>query len=207
MEIPQNKIILFDLGGVILNIDYSKTTSEFKTLLDGQNSFEYTQQRQSDLFDKYETGLVSTPQFLNTIKSGFPKDVSIYAITKAWNAMLGPIPQENILFLERLRNTNKIALLSNTNDLHTSFFNRKLKNQTGQTIEHYFDHCFLSHEIGKRKPHKETFLWIAEQLEVEPADIFFMDDSKQHVEGALKVGMKAHLYPQNTLLKDYFKSV
>jgi putative hydrolase of the HAD superfamily len=53
---------------------------------------------------------------------------------------------------------------------------------------------YLSHEIGKRKPHPETFVWICEQMAYAPKDVLFIDDSPQHIEGAKAAGLQTHFY-------------
>lgn len=205
MQIPQDKTLLFDLGGVLLNIDYNKTVNAFKALNESENSIEYSQKIQTNLFDRYEIGEISTPHFLNLLKAEFPENVSIYDLTSAWNAMLGSFITENLDYVLELRKTHQIALLSNTNDLHTSYFSRKLKELTGKKLNDFFDFTFLSHEIGKRKPNPETFLWVAEQLKCSPEQLYFIDDSQQHIDGAIKAGLQANLYPQNSLLNSFFK--
>ena len=204
MQLPEDKIILFDLGGVILSIDYLATVEAFKNLLPADSTIEYNQLSQNELFDRYETGNVSTMHFLNLLKVNFPEDVSVYALVKAWNAMLGQFNPENLTFLHELRKTRKIALLSNTNDLHAEWFNRVLKEKFGTTISDYFDYTFLSHEIKKRKPHSSTFEWVANEIGTSPENIFFMDDSIQHIEGANKAGLTTFHYPQNEPLNTVF---
>ncbi len=204
MKLPEDKIILFDLGGVILNINYEETVKSFSDLF--QNSeITYNQQQQDELFDRYETGQISTMHFLNLLKQEFPTEVSIYQLTTAWNAMLGAFPKENIDFLLQLKRKKRIALLSNTNDLHASWFNRKLYEIHGIKLTDIFEKVYLSHEINKRKPNPETFAWVASQLNTKTENIFFTDDSVQHIEGAMKAGMSIFHYPQNKLLSEIFK--
>ena len=205
MQLPDDKIILFDLGGVILPIDYLATVNAFKDLLPADSEMNYSQMAQSPLFDRYETGQIATMHFINLLKEQFPADTSVYELVRAWNAMLAPIPKENIDFLIEIRKTHKIALLSNTNDLHADWFNRSVKTHYGTELKDYFDFYFLSHEIGMRKPHRETFQWVAEQLGTQPENIFFMDDSVQHIEGADKAGIQTFHYPQNNLLNTVFE--
>lgn len=205
MQLPEDKIILFDLGGVILPIDYHATVNAFKQLLPVDSNINYSQMAQSELFDRYETGQIATMHFINLLKEQFPEQTSVYDLVQAWNAMLNHIPQANLNFLLNLRKTHKIALLSNTNDLHADWFNRSIKSQYGTQLSDYFDFTFLSHEIKRRKPHTTTFDWVAKQMQVAPEQIFFMDDSVQHLEGAQKAGISTFHYPQNQLLDTVFK--
>jgi putative hydrolase of the HAD superfamily len=68
----------------------------------------------------------------------------------------------------------------------------------------YFQQVFLSHEIGKRKPHPETFLWTCNQMGFAPKDVLFIDDSPQHIEGAQAAGLQTYFYQSDTDFYAFF---
>ena len=108
--------------------------------------------------------------------------------------MLGSFPLEKIKLLERLSKTTPLYMLSNTNELHWIEVKRAWQKVTTQPMQHFFSAIYLSHEIGKRKPHPETFVWVCQQMGFEPADVLFLDDSPQHIEGATQAGLQVHYY-------------
>jgi len=112
------ELILFDLGGVLIDIDYQATEDSFVQL--GVQDFQqqYTQFQQNQLFDLFETGQISAQHFINKLLPITRKGSSPNEVVHAWNRMIGEFPLEKIALLERLSKQQRIALLSNTNELH-----------------------------------------------------------------------------------------
>lgn len=188
------KAVLFDLGGVLIDIDYRATERAFEQL--GVSDFKerYTQLAQNELFDRFECGEISPQHFVNLVLPFAQSGTSPNQVVAAWNAMLGSFPLEKIRLLERLSTTTPLFMLSNTNELHWIEVKRAWQKVTTQPMQHFFSAIYLSHEIGKRKPHPETFIWVCEQMGFEPADVLFIDDSPQHIEGATQAGLQVHYY-------------
>lgn len=196
-EIESFEHILLDLGGVIINLDYSKTTEAFKKL--GLENFDalYTQFAQSNLFDDYETGQISTQHFVNKLLSSLPPGISPNQIVNAWNAMILDIPSERIETLQKLRGAGKkVYMLSNTNEIHFQKVERIWRASFNSNPAEYYDEVFLSHQIGMRKPHVSTFETVLQRLKLKPEHVLFVDDSIQHIKGAQETGIQSlHLTP------------
>lgn len=199
--INQFEVIIFDLGGVVIDLEYTDTIDAFRKLGSPQFDELYSQALQTDLFDRYETGNISSLHFINKLKELVPRNCSPNEVVAAWNAMIKEFQPEKLTFIEQLKNTHTIALLSNTNDLHEDRVRRKLKTVTKQPLEHYFHHTFLSHQISARKPHPATFIHVCEKMNVQPESVLFIDDSKQHIEGAEQAGLATYLFPQNAAFR------
>lgn len=191
MEIKKN-ILLLDLGGVIINIDYLKTIEAFETLgLHNAAQF-YSQQQQTQLFDQFECGKISTQRFINELLHFLPPRTSPNKVVEAWNAMILDFPIERLNQLKTLKEKHPIYLLSNTNEIHMQAVRRSLKNVTNEPLESFFNQVFLSHEIGLRKPNANVFDFVCEKINCSKEQVFFIDDSIQHVEGAKQVGIQSH---------------
>jgi glucose-1-phosphatase len=188
------KAILFDLGGVLIDIDYYATQRAFEQL--GVSDFKerYTQLSQNELFDRFECGEISPQHFVNLLLPFTQSGTSPNQVVAAWNAMLGTFPTEKINLLERLLKTTPLFMLSNTNELHWQEVARVWQKVSTVPMQHFFKAIYLSHEIGQRKPHPETFVWVCQQMGFDPADVLFIDDSPQHIEGAMKAGLQVHYY-------------
>lgn len=188
------KAVLFDLGGVLIDIDYRATERAFEEL--GVSDFKerYTQLAQNELFDRFECGEISPQHFVNLVLPFAQSGTSPNQVVAAWNAMLGSFPLEKIRLVERLSSITPLFMLSNTNELHWIEVKRAWQKVTTQPMQHFFSAIYLSHEIGKRKPHPETFEWVCQQMGFEPADVLFIDDSPQHIEGATQAGLQVHYY-------------
>ena len=138
------RAIIFDFGGIFINLDYTATIESFKQL--GITNFAdlYSQAQQSNLFDNYETGKISSQRFINGLLDFLPSNTTPNQIVAAWNAMLLDIDPVKINLLEELRKSYPVYLLSNTNALHIDVAFRRWKNTIGQPIHESFDKIYLS---------------------------------------------------------------
>lgn len=197
------KAIIFDLGGVLLNIDYKLTARAFMDL--GLSDFDaiYSQLAQTELFDRFETGHISSFHFINRILDQLPQGNNGNTVVHAWNAMILEFPKERLDWLTEVGKKYRIFLLSNTNLLHMDTVRRALEKTVGhQRLEDYFEKVYLSCEMGMRKPDPAIFTRLCEEQGLDPATTLFIDDSPQHVEGAKKAGLIAiHLEPGMDLLR------
>ncbi len=187
------KNIIFDLGGVILNIDYHLTINAFKEL--GIKNFAslFTQAQQIGVFDSMDKGLITPQEFRNAIRdiSGMP--LTHGQIDGAWNAMLLDFPVSRLELLGRVKNHYRTFLLSNTNAIHIEDYNKILFNTFGvQNLSVFFEREYYSHLIHMRKPDAEVFELILNENKLKPEETLFIDDSIQHVEGAKQLGIKAY---------------
>ena len=190
----ETELILFDLGGVLIDIDYQATENAFIELGVADFQHHYTQFNQDRLFDLFETGRISAQHFINKLLPIVKRGTSPNQIVHAWNAMILSFPKNKVNLLLELAKTKRIALLSNTNELHMVQVQKEWNKACSVPFESLFEKVFLSHEIHQRKPDMETFQWVCAQLKVEEASVLFIDDSPQHIEGAKKAGLKTFYY-------------
>lgn len=205
MEKKKFETIIFDLGGVILNLDYQLTINAFKEL--GMENFEemYSQAQQSNLFDNFETGKVSSQHFINLLLPYLPQGVSPNKVVHAWNAMILDFPLHRLNLLDQLRKTHKIYLLSNTNEIHLQAVERSLAKTTNRSLQSYFDKIYLSHEIQLRKPHVEIFDYVCKEQNLDPSKTIFIDDTIGHINGATQYGLQTHHLEKGTTIEDFFE--
>ena len=208
MDLANVKNIIFDLGGVIINIDYGKSIKELQKLCDGKCDIEFSQKEQSELFDLYETGTSSSEEFRDSLRKTYSIEASDEEIDEAWNAMLLDIPQERIDLLLELGKKYRIFLLSNTNAIHLKRFNEIVAHSfTIPSLDSLFEQSYYSHLVGKRKPDAEIFEQILTENDLNKAETLFIDDSIQHIKSADKLGIQTlHLQPPLTI-NQVFKDV
>ena len=199
----QIKNIIFDLGGVILNINYQLTIDAFKDI--GFKNFEafYTQKKQSDFFNAFETGKLNNNDFYNYIKNNCPVNIKNHEIKKAWNAMLLDLPERRLEFLEIINKNYKLYLLSNTNEIHINSFKKIINNNIGYNrFVKTFRACYYSSEIGLRKPNESCFKYVIDTNYLNPEETLFIDDSIQHINGAKSIGIKTfYLQPGKEIIE------
>ena len=193
MAPSEYKNIIFDFGGVILNLDYHRTTKAFINL--GISDFEerYSQLNQTDLFDKFERGEISPASFRIGLNSVLDENIPDEELDSAWNAMLLDLPAERLKILERLHSEKRICLLSNTNEIHVERFESDMeKAHVLKNLSSFFDEVYYSCRVGMRKPEARIFEFVLKEHGYNPSETLFIDDSPQHIEGAHKVGLNTY---------------
>ena len=184
--------IIFDLGGVLLNIDYQATINAFKDF--GISHFDdlFTQTSQDHVFDYFDKGEISPEEFRNKIRRMAGLPLTNESIDQAWNAMLLDLPWHRIDLLQGVKANYRTFLLSNTNAIHFPVFREYLHKAYGfDSLDAFFEKQYLSHEIGMHKPDREPFDLIIRENGLEPSQTLFIDDSRQHLESARAAGMYA----------------
>jgi glucose-1-phosphatase len=196
------KNIIFDLGGVILNIDFKKTEEAFAALGFKDFSQYITQFHITQLFEDYETGKIEDPAFIKGIQQLCPHPVSASAIVHAWNALLLDFPPERIALLRKLKSHYRTFLLSNTNALHYKSFQDNLFQQSGCYLEDLFEKAYYSQIAKMRKPNAEIFQLVLDENGLNPSETLFIDDTASNLTGAETVGLQTfHLQKPMSLLE------
>jgi len=182
--------IIFDLGGVLLNIDPKKTIEAFGKLgmkqLVGDKGLSYDH----DIFYQMELGKVTSDEFRNGVNELLPQKVSFQEINDAWTAMLLDFPVVRVELVKNLRKDFKIYLFSNTNAIHVEKIHSNFRNQHGFEVSSLFEKDFYSNEIGYRKPLPESYQEIIRISGIDPNESLFIDDSLQNIESAIEFGLK-----------------
>ena len=131
MKEEEINTLIFDFGGVIIDLHIDRTIEEFSAL-SGKSKEELTETYGlTDYFLDFEMGLISEHDFRNSLREDHSIDANDQAIDKAWNAMLGKIDIKRIEKLKSLAQTHELILLSNTNAIHVPVFTEILKTTTG----------------------------------------------------------------------------
>lgn len=187
------KNIIFDLGGVILNIDYRLTEEAFIKLGCKNFSEIYSQAKQTSLFDDFEEGKIDEAAFFYKLKMLGALNVSLQEIKNAWNAMLIELPVKNYELLQSLQGRYRLFLLSNTNQTHIAALSKLVEKVCPMSeFENLFEKVYYSHIIGLKKPNPAPYLQILLENNLTAEETIFIDDSIQHVKGAAKTGIRAY---------------
>ena len=153
----------------------------------------FSKKSQSNFFDDFETGKITAQEFRDEVKKLISKPVLDEQIDEAWNAMLLDFPLHRFEFLNAIKAKRRIFLLSNTNEIHMTWFKEYVNKLFGENVFfNLFEVAYLSNEMGMRKPNTEIFHSVVNQNKLAPNETLFIDDSPQHVEGAKKAGLQAY---------------
>lgn len=187
------KNIIFDLGGVIINLDYSRTINEFNKLSNSPFETLYNQLQQSPVFDQFDKGTISEADFFDRLKKSLKAEITIEEMVYAWNAMLLDFPLDRLKLLEQLKTKYRLFLLSNTNETHVRELESHLYQQHGyKSLEPFFERVHYSCRMGMRKPDSEIFEFVLKENNLNKNETIFIDDSPQHVQGAMNSGIQSH---------------
>ncbi len=184
--------IIFDFGGVICNIDVKLTEKKFVEL--GLKGFDtqYSVVERDTLFGRLEEGTLTPEDFRNAIRKYFIRPVTDQEIDDAWNALLRDIPEPRIRLLESLRKNYRIFLLSNSNEIHYQKYQQEFREKFGYPdFDALFEKAYFSFQIRLKKPGRAVFEYVLNDRKLSPSETLFIDDSIQHIEGALSTGMQA----------------
>ncbi|WP_141734351.1 HAD family hydrolase [Oligoflexus tunisiensis] len=184
--------VIFDLGGVLLDINYQATERALRGLLGPRSDHYYQQTKQSPLFDDLETGRIEPQHFHQGLVELAGMPLTVEAINQAWNAMLGRLPIARMAFVEKVAARRRVFLLSNTNAIHKAAFDQIIaEDLRGKNFDACFEAAYYSHLIGLRKPHHEVYRYVTDRHGLDPARTLFIDDNRENVEGARRAGLQA----------------
>ena len=196
------KNIIFDLGGIFMNLDFKLTERAFVELGITQFSAMYSQHHSNDLFEQLETGKITAGEFYEVFRKESKSQLTNEQIKTAWNALLLDFPAERLEWLDVIRHKYKVYLFSNTNIIHYDAFMEILSNNNGCTyFNTYFLKAYYSHQLGLRKPYRESYQKILEEQGLLAAETLFIDDTAKNIEGAQNAGLQTiHLVAPMTVL-------
>ncbi|SNS01193.1 MULTISPECIES: HAD family hydrolase [Hymenobacter] len=184
--------LLFDFGGVIINLNYDRTLEAMRRLSRRGSTIAFTQAAQAELFDLMETGRLTPQEFRDGLRKHYELEASDEELDAAWNAMLLDVPAERLALIAELRAQGyQTALLSNTNQIHIDAINAVLKTEYGfaHGIADALDRVFYSQQVGLRKPGEEIFRHALQEMNWKAEETLFIEDSPQHIETARRLGL------------------
>jgi len=202
------KNIIFDLGGVILEIDYQLTEKAFIELGCENFGLAYSQAMQSSLFDDFEEGKIDEAAFFYKLKHLTGIHVTYKALKDSWNAMLLSLPEQNYHLLKSLQGKYRLFLLSNTNQTHISAFTKLVEKVCPiEEFEGFFEKVYYSNHMGLKKPNVSPLLKILLENKLSASETLFIDDSAQHVKGAAKTGVHSVLLPKGKSVEELLRDL
>ncbi|MBQ7350104.1 MAG: HAD family phosphatase [Bacteroides sp.] len=188
------KNIVFDLGGVLIDLD-------FKSAINGLQKAGFANVKEQlqafdreGIFQKFEVGEISADEFRAAIRENAIVTLTDTEINNLWNLMLLEIPREKLELILDLRSKYMVYLLSNTNSIHWDYVCKNAFNYRGFRVNDYFEETFLSFEMHLAKPDKAIYKKMLNDANLLPEETLFIDDSEANCKAAAEVGIHAHHY-------------
>jgi len=200
------KNLIFDLGGVILDLSVDTTLSSFATLSGIEKSTVRKLFISSPEFEFYEKGGISDEDFREFVRTVYRINAPDESLDACWNAMLLGFPGRKLELLETLKRKYNVYLLSNTNNIHLQYINNILLPRVNHhsSLDYFFHRTYYSHRMKKRKPDAEIFEQVLYEGKFRPSETLFLDDNQSNVEGAGKLGIKTVHVVNADMVFDYF---
>lgn len=179
--------VVFDLGGVIINLNVPRCVTRFKCLMGEDNvrnvlgiddegeGVVAVSAATKQLMHDYEYGNITTDQFLKSLQDYCYAGTTEQTIREAWLSMLDELPQERLDYIAALRERGyKTVLLSNSNELHWDPIWEQYN------LGNYFDAVFASHHLHMAKPNREIFDHVVREAAIDCAHTVYVDDLEKN---------------------------
>lgn len=195
------RLLLFDLGGVLYNIEHARTRNALKTAsLNPECNIGFSLEVADPIFARYDAGKITTNEFVRSLQHDYALQGSDEDVLNAWNAMLLGLYPDALSLISSLRDTIPIALLSNINPCHHQCIADECS-----LLFAKFHHVFLSYELSMKKPDPEIFRFVMDQTGYEADTILFLDDTPKNCESAQSLGMHVRLI--DPLARDWVQDI
>lgn len=199
--------LIFDLGGVIMDIRRTDCVSAFEELgMQGANEF-FGEYKQSGPFLRLEAGEIGEDEFRAAMRRLITVPVTDAELDAALNRFLVGIPVHRLRELEELHRRYGMYLLSNTNPI---MWRSRIADQfrkDGHDVNYYFDGMVTSFAARSVKPARGIFDTLVADCGIDPAESLFLDDSQANVDAARALGFHAVVVEPgdefNTLIERY----
>jgi putative hydrolase of the HAD superfamily len=199
------KNIIFDLGGVVLDIDESIVYKELEKM--GISTSELAHSKEFiDIMSKFDTGIYTAPTFRKKTKALLGQEkMTDQRFDAIWNAMLLDIPRERIEAIEKVKKHYKIFLMSNSNVIHYDLYVRDLQLRFGYNeFDELFNKSYFSFAEHLEKPDPRFFELILDHEGLLPEETLFIDDTAANIKVAQSLGINTYHISREELVRNLF---
>lgn len=182
------RAVLFDLGGVLLDIDFNRALEAWAPHSRlGADKLRETF-RFDEPFHRHETGHLDDAGFFAHLRQVLQLQCELQVVQEGFNRILIAEIEETVRMLEALREQVPCYAISNTNPSHIAHIEQVFPDFLGR-----FARVFTSHGIGHRKPQPAAFEHVLREIAVPPPQVLLFDDLQANVDAAAALGLQAVL--------------
>lgn len=187
---------LFDLGKVIVDINFEKCLEIWSFYINKPPSYIIKNYRFDEHYDAHERGELTINEYKDAVNSRLKIDLTLNQFLHGWNSIFQGLfinIEKAIKFLSR---TSPVYALTNTNEEHRQVW--------GKLYPHLFDlfeNIYISNEIGLRKPERECYQYVLNDLSLETNQIKFYDDNIENITSAKTFGFDTFHVTEISLLE------
>ncbi len=178
--------LLFDLGGVVMGIDWDRAFQRWGRASHVPPEALAARYAFDEPYERHERGEIGELDYYASLRDSLGIDIGDDDFRAGWRAIFTEPVHECVALLEKLRHRVPLYAFSNTNEAHHAVWSRKFEDALAN-----FRRVFVSSTMGLRKPERASFDYIAREIGVAPSRILFFDDTLVNVEGARRAGLQA----------------
>lgn len=193
-----NKTVIFDMGGVLVDLDIEDSKRVFREEL-GYAAIDQIIDacHQKGIYGDLEEGILSADEFRSIVLSECREGVAPEDVDRAMSHILVGIAPYKVELLKRMAEKYDLCMLSNNNSICLPF-SRKMFEDAGIPLEKIFRKCYMSFEMKALKPSESFYKAVLADIGRASEDVIFIDDSQRNVDGAIAAGMPAVYYEPGT---------
>lgn len=182
------KNLIFDFGGVIVDCDKEGAVKHFEEIGLADASHYFGQFSQAAIFGDVEEGKLTADEFCKELGLLCHKEITFKEAQYGWMGFVAGMDERKLDFLEELRKSYRLLLLSNTNPFVMDWARSTQFSSTGKSLDAYFDEIYTSYELGSAKPSPTIFEKMICKANIKVHDSLFIDDGNQNITTAKKLG-------------------
>ncbi len=201
------KAIIFDMGGVLVDLDIEDCKKVFKETLGYDDIDQIIDAcHQKGIYGDLEEGTLSAEEFRSIVLAGSRPGSTPEMVDEAMSHILVGIQPYKVQMLKKLAQEYDLYMLSNNNAICLPY-SRAMFAEAGIPLEDIFKKCFFSFEMKALKPSAAFYKAVVEQIGLPAEEMFFIDDSQRNVDGSVAAGLPAVYYEPGTDLEALISGV
>ena len=201
------KALIFDMGGVLVDLDIEDCKNAFRTGLDYYEIDDIIDAcHQRGIYGELEGGTMTADEFRSIVLAGSRPGATVEDVNEAMSHILVGIAPYKAEMLKKLAQKYDLYMLSNNNPICLPY-SSKMFDDAGAPLATTFKKCFFSFELKTLKPSPEFYTTVMKEIGLAPEEMLFIDDSQKNVDGAIAVGLPAVYYEPGTDLEALMNEV
>ena len=189
-----NRAVIFDMGGVLVDLDIDGCKTAFKRILDYQKIDEIIDPcHQKGIWGDLEEGVLSADEFRDIVLASSRPEAVPQEVDEAMSYILVGIEPYKVELLRKMAESYDLYMLSNNNEISIKR-SSKMFADAGIPMEKIFRKCFLSYQMKALKPSATFYKRVMEEIGRPSDELLFIDDSQKNVDGAIAAGLPAVYY-------------
>ena len=178
--------LLFDLGGVLIQIDFNRAFKVWEGLCDVSAEEIRGRFKMDAVYECHERGEIDATEYFAHLRKLLGVKGTDQEIAAGWNAIFGEEITQTVDYISIANKLLPSFAFTNTNAIHQAEWMLKYP-----SVVSVFEHIFVSSELGLRKPERAAFAAISRATQIEAENLLFFDDTLENVDGARRAGLQA----------------